>query len=560
MKSTNFARSFALGSLFTLGLLGPALPSFGQTNYVKNYPLTSSERSGAYDLARSSGSAASQKLVMPGTIETTNAHPSSTLIDFYHDARMLFTNLSGTAVRDWRLESAYDDRAFATTKIDLSNMLVVGHTRQGYTMEDRLAQSLPDTTADGDIFLTVFNNPANLLIHKTYDFGDTDEHAYSAVTQTNSSIFILGRKYNSATQQNGIIFLNSNRTGDLLSANLILDDLGANLQPRKLVRINGNEFLILASSDRAGGRNIHSQDPNFVGVRGSDIVVIRVDLTGTILSAFSVQTPNGGNPNVRPMDMTVEGDFAYAVGASDAGGWMLKIDNFGTPISMVLLNFPAEFSHPYVVEPNAGNLWISGKTDANVVFKASVNPSLAVVQSWVYDGNQTNWAGENGILTNQYIAGWDGTDLQLMAWPRNDTVCNSKLSDLVEEEIDLNVESLAVSLSPLNWELVSNSSIYELTPSTETECEEIPASKTQSGNATTASLFPNPAQSEIQVFIQGEEPSLVKIMDVQGRVMLEKGLDAGYQKLSVADLENGIYFLQISNSTYSNTHRLIIQR
>lgn len=75
-----------------------------------------------------------------------------------------------------------------------------------------------------------------------------------------------------------------------------------------------------------------------------------------------------------------------------------------------------------------------------------------------------------------------------------------------------------------------------------------------------APLFPNPANTEIQVTIEDESGAVVQIYDLKGQLMTESHLPIGRSKIAVDDLESGLYLVRVNGANGLRTHRLAIAR
>lgn len=77
------------------------------------------------------------------------------------------------------------------------------------------------------------------------------------------------------------------------------------------------------------------------------------------------------------------------------------------------------------------------------------------------------------------------------------------------------------------------------------------------GKSNLSNVFPNPAKDIVNVEVA--EPSQVRILDVTGKVLVEKTVEAGKNPLQL-NLKSGLYLLQVAGKNKSgNTTKLIVE-
>ncbi len=59
-------------------------------------------------------------------------------------------------------------------------------------------------------------------------------------------------------------------------------------------------------------------------------------------------------------------------------------------------------------------------------------------------------------------------------------------------------------------------------------------------------IFPNPAENYFKVEVQDDQSKL-KVVDMQGRIIIQKSLDKGIQTIRTSDLESGVYFVFLNS-------------
>ncbi|MEJ7677493.1 MAG: T9SS type A sorting domain-containing protein [Segetibacter sp.] len=68
-------------------------------------------------------------------------------------------------------------------------------------------------------------------------------------------------------------------------------------------------------------------------------------------------------------------------------------------------------------------------------------------------------------------------------------------------------------------------------------------------------IYPNPVQSNLNVkYTSTSKNNVIKVFDVNGRIVITQQATQGTMQLNVSSLSNGIYFLRIENSTGKPLH------
>jgi hypothetical protein len=74
-------------------------------------------------------------------------------------------------------------------------------------------------------------------------------------------------------------------------------------------------------------------------------------------------------------------------------------------------------------------------------------------------------------------------------------------------------------------------------------------------------LYPNPAKDYIQVIFEGEISSLkYMILDMQGKLKLQGTLISGQQSISIKNLAEGLYFVQLSTGKSTSVKKILVDR
>lgn len=73
--------------------------------------------------------------------------------------------------------------------------------------------------------------------------------------------------------------------------------------------------------------------------------------------------------------------------------------------------------------------------------------------------------------------------------------------------------------------------------------------------------FPNPADSEVNLYVENPlfQNLTVELRDLAGKLVLSENLTANRTTLDVAAIQSGVYTLVITDGTYSNAQKLVIQ-
>lgn len=74
-------------------------------------------------------------------------------------------------------------------------------------------------------------------------------------------------------------------------------------------------------------------------------------------------------------------------------------------------------------------------------------------------------------------------------------------------------------------------------------------------NSLHVKVYPNPAQNEVKVDV--EEESIIRIIDVMGRVIIDKKIKQGINVINIEALNNGIYWLEVETLNSKGTSKII---
>jgi len=68
-------------------------------------------------------------------------------------------------------------------------------------------------------------------------------------------------------------------------------------------------------------------------------------------------------------------------------------------------------------------------------------------------------------------------------------------------------------------------------------------------------VFPNPSKEFVNISIENNLPSALLLMDVSGKIILEKTF-TNFSNIDLSKINNGIYFLSVTNNSQIITQRL----
>lgn len=63
-------------------------------------------------------------------------------------------------------------------------------------------------------------------------------------------------------------------------------------------------------------------------------------------------------------------------------------------------------------------------------------------------------------------------------------------------------------------------------------------------NATELAVFPNPSAGQAMVRMDGQGSKLIRVIDVQGRVVVEREMEAESMQMDLGDLTPGMYIVE----------------
>ena len=203
----------------------------------------------------------------------------------------------------------------------------------------------------------------------------------------------------------------------------------------------------------------------------------------------------------------------------------------------------------YFLGTNPLNMtWITGMGEKNPtgVFHldsrygndGSIIPGIVPYGPWM----NIDLFGNAGPFNNQWP--YDKVYPEINTWPGHERWFDQYYAPLACE---FTIHQNAVNAAALYGALSSNFDCTEVLPSSISESEKVAQ----------FSIFPNPTSNFI--FIENRQNLVIEklmLTDLQGRNIAVQTTD--FQKLSLADLSKGIYFLNIVGSDFSEVKRIIV--
>lgn len=504
------------------------------------------------------------QLLLAGMKEGTGgvsggAYPN--FLNQYNDAQLLQVNTDGTPIFTRLLSTDFDDRLFESVKTTDGFMVSVGYSGQGFTVEDRQVLSLPENAQNAATLVTKINSAGTVIWQKNFDLGGLDDQGYSIIRFNNNSFFVLGRSFRQVLKKYVITLMHLDGAGNILTANIIHDNFKHDLCPKKMIRTNDGGILILATTNQKNGSSLHSPDP--IAIKGSGILLIKLNSTGSVQFSTVIEPNVAGSYLIGVSDM-VEDQAGNVVicGNSSAGNYVIKINPAGVVTHAKKFKTGQNFMSvsPQAIVRRGSGFLVSGFTSATGVPHIELSSSLTLVQARRHHFGTSIRSLENTSTGDVFLAGEHAFNTILLKWPAGGSICSEYIEEAEIVDFDINQLNYPVVISETSDNLQAdiqselktiNNSFYCQTPA--------PRLSGPAMQELNPSIYPNPANTEINLQIPEGESATIQIFDLQGRIMLEKTVDAGFQTLSVSHLENGMYLVKTRTTTNANTQRLVIQ-
>lgn len=558
-------KSYSNHLLFSLTLssaLFLAAPAMGQA-YSSIYPAPGTAKSEIYHITKT----LNNKLLTSGVM-SGQAPASNSSFPEYKDWRLVQTGLDGSVISQRIFSTPHDDRAFESVRTTLGDMMIVGHTGQGFTPADRQELGLLPTDLNASPLIVKMTPGGVATFQFNYEMGGTDDHAFSVVRENNNSYMVLGRSFRTPQNKYVMTLMNVDLNGNVISAHLLNDNFRSNFFPRKMIRTINGGFLIAAVREPIDNHLLHAPDPVDATILGEEIALIKLDVNRQPVFAVLVRPQDANGIGIKDMVEDNLGNVTF-VGSSVSGDYIMTIDLAGVITQAKRFSVLASDMdwEPKSIDGISNGFAISGSVDVGPgVPRIELDPSLVLTDAKRHQfGENINSIGNmaGGI---QFLAGNTPDDALVVRWllGQPNLTCNmqdeqvtmgpfpfeSKKYDILPESISVSRTSVSIMSSPAA-NRVNN-------------CLLPPAAKMGAASATPSaeaavSISPNPARDQLQLFVPGEEDAAYTLHDLQGRLLASGTLRPGSQALPVADLARGVYVLRVHNTQFNSTHRISLQ-
>ena len=532
----------------------------GQGYFSSEYPVAGGEDSRIYHITKTPNN----KVFTTGVV-SGQTPPATSTFPSYKDWRILSTNLDGDVIFSFHLQTNKDDRAFEAVARTLTDMMVVGHTGQGFVHPDRVLNGLPLTQDNASACLIRVNAAGGVVVNRKYEMGGLDDHAYSIVKESISSYLVMGRSYRQALGTNVITFMNVDDLGNVLNASMLRDNASAYLNPRKMIRTSDGGFLIAAIREVDPVITTFAPDPLVSTLIGDEVVMIKLDAARNLVFATAIEPQNAKGIGVK--DLVEDGNTGkvYFVGTSAGGDYIMAIDNVGAVIQAARFSVgPNDMQwEPKCIAKISNGFVVSGSVDGVGIPRVVVSPALGLIEAkrHQFGDNVHSMAMFTGSVN--YLAGTDGDATIAKYMFANPTqLCALQTETVTMGDFHFSTRALPITKEAIEVTLQVPDTIVDHADVRVDFClPPVPkmAGLTETDANTVISVSPNPAQDQLQVFVPGEAPAAYTLHDLQGRLLASGTLRPGSQTLPVADFARGVYVLRVTNDQLNSTHRISLQ-
>jgi len=222
--------------------------------------------------------------------------------------------------------------------------------------------------------------------------------------------------------------------------------------------------------------------------------------------------------------------------AGKTGTWSIQSGGTGTfdDVNMYNTTFTADAENVYILRWSVSDGSNTVSDDVQITFAADdVNPTITCV------GNQTVDAGSNHNYTVS------GTEFDPTETSDNCNVA-SVINDFNNTET-LNGAVLPEGTTTVQWTVTDDAGNTEIC-SFDISVNAFVGIKNIDKN--TVSIFPNPVKDFITVDISNYESDTnakIQIMNILGKVVIEKNNIANKEKIDLSTLKNGIYIINVQS-------------
>lgn len=473
------------------------------------------------------------------------------------------------SIQNLHFSTSWDDRCFETIQLSDQSNLLIGHL--GLRKKDPFAA----TTSPSNLFLAKILSNGTVAWHNQHDLTGSNDFGYSLAQASATTGLALGGSFHQGLGERVITMsLFDLGAGGIMTSKMIQENGGADLFARRIIPIASGGFLVVGVLDEVGDPSFTQFDPNEELIRGQRIIAFKLNSALGLVWAKKYNPspiPTGFGVSVEDVLEDADGTFVLT-GTSTLGSYTMRIGSTGNFLNARSFStagnnfnfFPKSICPlpngfllagfvPTTTEPIAAGCRIGSGLNAT---SASTNPfGIAFLDLLPSFGGSTLMSGFTRQLD---LATQD--ELAILR-PASGTGCIEISEETATPSFNLEATDLGITftnLSPAERFQANLSTLANTTDNCQTGS--LPrASAPSVSKEGTASLFPNPANAEINLEIEGETAADVNIYDVQGKLMLHKTLETGFHQISIADLENGIYLIQMTSESGISTHRLVIQ-
>ena len=222
--------------------------------------------------------------------------------------------------------------------------------------------------------------------------------------------------------------------------------------------------------------------------------------------------------------------------------------------------------HSAIIEETTyNNIKNNGETQFEHVVKKMVPSDIGTSMNSLVAGQQTTLNLQH-IFQGNYRLPFDATS------PINHTIEHSVedfsnlmvavwIQDAVTKEVHQSTYATLSSFTPVTYDCINEACVDPGTGNgqytTLTSCESICISTSVEENSKTIQLiYPNPATDKIYISNLKEDNTLIKIYDINGRLVLENKI-SNNEYLNISNISKGIYQIKFEGSDWNEMRKLI---
>jgi hypothetical protein len=460
-----------------------------------------------------------------------------------------------------------------------NSMIVVGYTGHINTIQQKKDKGLPLCEQEADLYVAKVNSAGNLVWQSRIDRG-CDDYGYDVVRMSETQIVVLGSSYSAADGVFDLYLAWMDETGNLLQERTIHSAEDKTLQGKRILKTSDGGLLILARE----GKNL--RQPFRASAFPKDhmdeaVLVIRTDASGTILwSRRIIMTPGFGSFAMDGYDMLQDGSGQiYLTGPVNQDnstiGFITHLSASGAKLhtELMAIDEPIQgFTIPTTLLRQGSELFVSGY----VFYGSPVTQWLMNYDRFTFDVNEASAFPSGSVVgsmrnttssgTRIFMVGNQeelGKDLDFIKKQVGTAACCEFEPDYFSDELTIIIEDplLVASSIVLRDEWFFTQPAVPFTPNETDICA---SSKTispaNSLDAEQPSIFPNPASDQVEIRLPSRAGATqLRIYDVRGQLVMEQALVAGGNILRTADLQTGIYFVELRSGAQVHSEKLLVQ-